>query len=231
MKILAVDTATTSCSVAVVHNDAVLAETTLVRQQTHSKHLMEMIDHVLGLSGLTISALNGFALTIGPGTFTGLRIGLGTIKGLAMASHCPVVGISSLDALAMQAAPTPHMICSMIDARRKEVYFSAYRLQDGRLKKETKDVVLPPEAAAAYIEEPCVFVGSGALTYRTVIQASVDNRAYFMPPLQNIIKASTVAHLSMPKFKSDNTDQIGSLVPYYIRRPDAELKRSIDNGL
>lgn len=225
MKILAVDTATTSCSVTVFDNETMLSESTLVRQQTHSKHLMEMIASVLGLAGITVTELNGFAITIGPGTFTGLRIGMSSIKGLAMASGKPVVGVSSLDALAMQAAPTSHLICPMIDARRGEVYFSRYRFKGECLNKEMDDLVLSPEEAVEYVDKPCVFVGNGALTYRKTIQQLIDGETYFIPFYQSIIKASTVAHLSMSKFKSGETDDISMLVPRYIRKSDAELKQ------
>ncbi|MBW2597806.1 MAG: tRNA (adenosine(37)-N6)-threonylcarbamoyltransferase complex dimerization subunit type 1 TsaB [Deltaproteobacteria bacterium] len=92
MKILAVDTATKSCSVAVVQEKSLLAEITTGRKQTHSKHLMEMINRVMGLSGLSLSELDGFAVTRGPGTFTGLRIGISSVKGLSAASGKPIVG-------------------------------------------------------------------------------------------------------------------------------------------
>lgn len=225
MKILAVDTATTSCSVAVFDNDTMLSESTLVRQQTHSKHLMEMIDYAVTLAGLAVTALNGFAVTIGPGTFTGLRIGMSSIKGLALATGNPVVGVSSLDALALQATPTPYLICPLIDARRGEVYFSQYRFNKGRLHKEVDDAVSTPEKAVEQINKPCVFVGNGALTYHKTIQQLIDSEAHFIPSHQSIIKASTVAQLSLPRFKSGATDDIGMLVPHYIRKPDAELKK------
>ena len=102
MKILALDTAAKSCSVAIVDKESVLAELTLCREQTHSKHLMEMINTTIELSGIIVSELDGFAVTRGPGSFTGLRIGISSIKGLAAATCKPLVGVSSLDALAMQ---------------------------------------------------------------------------------------------------------------------------------
>ena len=95
MRILAVDTATKSCSVAIVEKESIIAEATLFIEQTHSKHLMEMIDTVLNLSGLTVSELDGFAVTRGPGSFTGLRIGISSIKGFAMASGKPVVAFNT----------------------------------------------------------------------------------------------------------------------------------------
>lgn len=223
MKILAVDTATKSCSVAVVDKDNLLAEITIVREQTHSKHLMKMINRVIDLSCLTISELYGFAVTKGPGTFTGLRIGISSIKGLAMASGKSVVGVSSLDALAMQASLSKYLICPILDARKGEVYYSRYRFQDGYLKKELKEQVSSPEKAVCDIKEPCIFVGNGASQYHQLILNKLDDRAYFAPSFQNTIRASTIAHLSMKRFENNDFDDVAMFVPQYIRESDAEL--------
>lgn len=223
MKILAVDTSTTSCSVAVVEKENLLAEATVVRKQTHSKHLMEMIDNVVHFAGLTIAEIDGFAVTKGPGTFTGLRIGISTIKGLAVASGKPVVGISSLEALAKQCAFASYLICPLIDARKKEVYFARYRFSDGVLKMVTGEKVLPPAGAVSDINEPSLFVGNGAKLYRSVIATQMGAQAYFATPWQNTIRASTVAQLSMGRFAERKTDNIAMFLPQYIRKPDAQL--------
>jgi tRNA threonylcarbamoyladenosine biosynthesis protein TsaB len=223
MKILAVDTATRSCSVAVVQEKSLLAEMTTVRKQTHSKHLMEMINRVMDLSGLPLSELDGFAVTSGPGTFTGLRIGISSVKGLASASGKPVVGVSSLESLAVQACFLPYLICPLIDARRGEVYFSRYRFQNGHLKKEVDEQVFPPEKAVFDLNEACLFIGDGALLYQKMILNKMGKSAFFASSFQNTIRASTVAYLSMNRFKNEDTDDVGKFVPHYIRRSDAEL--------
>jgi len=223
MKILAVDTATKSCSVAVIDKSSLLAEMTIVREHTHSKHLMEMINRVIGLSGLTLSELDGFAVTRGPGTFTGLRIGISSVKGLAVASEKPVVGVSSLDALAMQASFSPYLICPFVDARRGEVYFSRYRFINGYLKKQTEEQVFPPEKVVSDINEKCIFVGDGALLYQETLLKKIGESAVFAPSFQNTIRASTVAHLSMDRFENHDTEDVDIFIPHYIRRSDAEL--------
>ena len=227
MKILAVDTATKSCSVAVVEKRSLLAEMTTVRKQTHSRHLMEMIERVIGLSGLALSELNGFAVTSGPGTFTGLRIGISSVKGLATASGKPVVGVSSLDALAMQASFFPYLICPFIDASRGEVYFSRYKFRNGHLKKEADEQVSPPEKAVFDLNETCLFIGDGALLYQKTILNKMGKSAFFASSFQNTLRASTVAYLSMDRFKNDDTDDVGIFVPYYIRKSDAELNLTV----
>jgi tRNA threonylcarbamoyladenosine biosynthesis protein TsaB len=223
MKIIAVDTSTTSCSVAVVDKDSLLAEMTIIREQTHSKHLMGIIHTVIGFSGLAISAVDGFAVTSGPGTFTGLRIGISTVKGLAVASGKPIVGISSLDALAEQCACSGYLICPLIDARRGEVYFSRYRFQDGILKKEIGEGVLPPDQAVRDINEPSLLVGSGALLYQDVLAETLGKWMYLALPSQHTIRASTVAQLSLRRFEKADTDDVGAFTPQYIRKSDAQL--------
>ena len=224
MKILAVDTATKSCSVAIVDKESLLAEMTVVNEQTHTKHLLEMISLVIKHSGLNLSDLNGFAVTRGPGSFTGLRIGISSVKGFAAAQGKPIAGVSSLDALARQVSFSPHLICSLIDARRDEVYSSKYRYKDGNLKKEGKEQAVSPIDVLDEIDEPCIFVGSGAVQYRNVINDKLGEYAYFAQAYENTIRASTVARLSMDRFEIDDTDDVEMFVPNYIRKSNAELQ-------
>jgi len=223
MKILALDTASKSCSVAVTDGGSLSAELTILKNQTHSKHLMEFIHSVLEITGLGVADLDGLAVTIGPGSFTGLRIGISTIKGLAHALDKPVVGISSLKALAWQCAETSYLICPLLDARKGEVYGATYRFNEDQLIQKTGARAMIPEAVAEDIKSPCVFIGSGARLYRQSIAVALGSLAHFVPEGQNIIRASSVAFLSMPRFEANDTDGIAGLVPHYIRKSDAEL--------
>jgi tRNA threonylcarbamoyladenosine biosynthesis protein TsaB len=223
MKILAVDTATKSCSVAIVQNETILAEVTIVREQTHSKHLMEVIKSVSLLSGITISDLDGFAVTRGPGSFTGLRIGLSTVKGLAAASGKPIVGISSLKCLAIQSYVPSFRICPIIDARKGEVYWAFYRYEGSQLQQLCPEQVTLPGNVLTDLYEPCVFVGNGARLYEEVIGLKLGNLAHFVPDSQSIIHGSTVAFLSQERFEKGDIDDTNSLTPCYIRRSDAEI--------
>lgn len=227
MKILAVDTSTKSCSVAIVEKESVIAEITLSIEQTHSKHLMKMIDTVLNMSGLTVSELDGFAVTRGPGSFTGLRIGISSIKGFAMASGKPVVGVSSLDSLAMQCCFSSYLVSSLLDARKGEVYFSRYRFENGHLKKEVREQVITPVEAVCDIKEPCLFVGDAVKNYQNKIKDEIGDLAHFAPHYQNTIRASTVAHISMAKFETNDTDDNSLFAPHYIRQSYAELSLSL----
>jgi len=223
MKILAVDTATTSCSAAIVDDGLVSAELITVNNQTHSKHLMNMIDTVCGMTGVKISDMDGFAVTIGPGSFTGLRIGISTVKGLAWSLNKPVVGVSSLDALAWQCAPGKYLVCALLDARKHEVYCCRYRYQDGDIKKEGTEQVVAPGEAIGGIREPCLFVGNGAVMYKEEIATKLGALAHFGGGNQDNLRASSVAGVSLSRFIQQKTHDVALLVPQYIRKSDAEF--------
>ena len=173
------------------------------------------------------------AVTIGPGSFTGLRIGVSTVKGMAHALDKPVVGISSLDALAWQCGDRSYLICAVLDARKGEVYSATYRFHDETLAQISRQDATTPVAAFERIKEPCVFIGSGAGLYREDINKILGDRAYFAPEGQHIIRASSVGFLSMQRFETHDTSEVATLVPQYIRKSDAELnlgKKSIRPG-
>jgi len=152
MQILAVDTATRNCSVAVAADETILAEAMMGGTQTHAVCLIDMIRTVLKRSDRTLSDIEGFAVGRGPGSFTGLRIGITTVKALAEAAGKPLVGVSDLEALARQATFGRQFICPMMDARKGEVYFSLYGCINGTLRRRIPCRVAPPETAVAEIE-------------------------------------------------------------------------------
>ena len=231
MKILAVDTATKSCSVAVIDNDALLAESTLMEDETHSRHLLSLVDAVMVKAELKLAQLDGFAVCVGPGSFTGLRIGIASIKGLAYALNKPVVGVSSLKTLAWQCQKTSYLICPLIDARKQQVFFGRYRYQNEALRIDGREQVASPAEAVRGIREPSVFIGNGAELYRDHILSELGELAHFVSGQQQIIQASAIARLSLSRFINQETDDVHSLVPHYIRRPDAELKQRAFNPL
>jgi tRNA threonylcarbamoyladenosine biosynthesis protein TsaB len=221
MRILALDTASRTCSVAVVEDDVVMAEFTVNHRDTHSRFLMEMIDRVLVISRFTLMDMDGLAVTIGPGSFTGLRIGLSAVKGLAMGADLPVVGVSSLDALAFPFSHSDKLVCSMMDARRHEVYTARYRFDGGSLIIQASPDVTTPELAVSGIHEPCIFAGDGAVVYRDRVLDILGDQAVFAPSCHNQIRASVVAACAMPRFKTGDTDDAGAITPCYIRLSDA----------
>lgn len=222
MKILAVDTATKTCSTAIVCDDAVLAETVLDRGETHTRVLMKIIHDMLLDAGIRMTDIDGFAVTIGPGSFTGLRIGLATVKGLAFAAGKPIAGISTLDALAAPFGDATGHVCAMIDARRGEVYTALYRCGSSRLIPDGPAWAASPDQAIANISGPALFVGDGVLVYKDRIIAELGENARFAEPGHHVIRASAVGKLGMELIIAGETVDAFTLVPVYLRRSEAE---------
>lgn len=223
MRILAVDTASVSASVATLEDGALRSELTVATGQTHARHLMKMIDDALALSSWTLNAVDGFAVTLGPGSFTGLRIGISTVKGLSMATGKPAAGVSSLQALAYQCAFESMAVCALLDGRRGEVYCARYHLLEGHLVPEGQEAILPPADVVREIDEHAVFTGSGARLYADLFKNRLGDRALFAPPGSDLIRASTVARLALPQLQRKDSGAAQSLMPRYIRKPDAEI--------
>jgi tRNA threonylcarbamoyladenosine biosynthesis protein TsaB len=227
MKVLSVDTSTMMGSVALVEDDRVISEFALNLQTTHSQRLLTTIDQLLKSSHCPIELIDGFAVALGPGSFTGLRIALSSVKGLAMASGKPVVGVSTLEALALNLQSSRHLVCPLLDARKMEVYAALFRFdQSDNLVRLKEDSVLPPEAVLAEIEQTTVFLGSGADLYQDLIRERLGRRAIFAPINLRYPRAVNVARLALPRLQRGETMEIESLIPTYLRRSEAELKFS-----
>jgi tRNA threonylcarbamoyladenosine biosynthesis protein TsaB len=225
MIILAVDTSTRTGSVAVLNDDAVLAEVEVTSQETHAKRLVSAIDATLGMTGKTIADCDGFAVTTGPGSFTGLRIGVSTVKGLSFATGQPVAGVSSLDALVYQFPSCPHPICPIIDARKGQVYTALYQSTGHmRWNKVFEDCAVEPEAWLKQIGGPCLFVGEGVYVYAELITQTLGDLAYLAPAYMNRVRASVVGYIGMKLILDGRAADAEKLVPYYIRKSDAEIR-------
>ena len=224
MIILAIDTASRSCSVALMEDQVVLAEINDVSGQTHSRHLMSMVAQAVTMSVGNRGVIDGYAVTKGPGSFTGLRIGISTAKGLAEAAGKPLVGVSSLEALAWQAYPAEMVIIPMLDARRKEVYTARYRRTDRTLERLRKEQALLPETAVEDVDTRCLLIGDGAVAYAERLRAVLGQRMQIAQPFQHIIRASTVACLAYERLLAAQDERM-VLTPHYIRKSYVEEGR------
>jgi tRNA threonylcarbamoyladenosine biosynthesis protein TsaB len=228
MILLAVDTVSRSCSVALVDRQGPISQSALVSRETHSRHLMGLVSAILTASGVDLESVGGFGVTVGPGSFTGLRIGISAVKGLAAATGRPVVGISSLAALAEPFRWLDGLVCPMMDARRNEVYAGLYRAENGVLVPVMTERAVLPETLLADINGDCMFVGDGAVAYRELISQKIGGRARFAAPYCSQVQAGVVGYLALRKFERGETMPGRDLVPAYLRRSDAE--RSLSSG-
>lgn len=223
MKILAVDTSSQSCGVCLMEDGAVRVEISLDNGQTHSRHLMKMIMDALEYAQWGPGEIDGYAVVVGPGSFTGLRIGIAAVKGLAASGNKEIAAVSSLDALAFQCGAASHMICCIMDARKHEVYTARYRIREGVPVKIQGETVTSMERAIVDIEEPCLFAGDGAILYRQMIKDKMGAEAHFLPADDHRIRPSTVAGIGLLKFEKNEAELPEYLMPNYIRSSDARM--------
>jgi tRNA threonylcarbamoyladenosine biosynthesis protein TsaB len=229
MLTLAVDTSTQSGSVALLNSDSVLAECLINVGINHSETLLPAIEKILSVAGTEIAEVDLFALTVGPGSFTGLRVGASTVKGLALVADKPVVGVSSLDALALNVANSTILICPMLDARKKEVYTALYRPdRRGIPEKIVGEMVVDPETFLKDIDEEIIFLGDGARNYCELIKEILTDRSNFALSHLQYIKASAVGLLGMNKFIEGDILDIMTFTPQYLRLSEAEMRRVAD---
>jgi len=226
--ILAVDTATPCSTVALVSGTRaegrVLALLSVSSSVTHSRRLLVAIERLLDDGGLTKEDIEGFAIGLGPGSFTGLRIGMATVKGLATAAGKPLYGISTLDVIGASCTGDSRLICSVLDARKKEVYAAFYRVNDFGIPQRVSDIaVLAPEKLAEQISEPVLMVGDGLFTYKSLWQDQLGDRMRCAPVQHWSPSAATLGLLAGELRLQNKYLDIASAVPLYVRASDAEL--------
>jgi tRNA threonylcarbamoyladenosine biosynthesis protein TsaB len=222
MKLLTIDTSTTTCSAALTDGGELVAEYLSNQGRTLSARLLDCVDLLLKGAGLAVGDLDGFGVALGPGSFTGLRVGVATVKGLALAAGKPAAGFSSLAMLAMNLPWSLHPVCPMFDARKKEVYTGLYACHD-LPRPLLPDCVAPPEAFLDRVDGPVIFVGEGAVRYRELIVAQLGDRALFAPASANSPRAAAGALLVNDAFARGEAVSPALLLPVYIRPSEAEL--------
>lgn len=223
MKLLTIQTATPAGSVALTDGRRLLGELFLDVRRPHGEWLLNVVAQLLERAGMTVDDLDGFGVTIGPGSFTGLRVGLATVKGLALATGRPVAGVSTLRTLAMQAPHAAMPVCALLDARKKEVYAGAFAWQDGLPHATAPERVLPPERLLGEFPGPTLFIGDGATVYRTLITRQLGPRAHFLPAAYDPPRAAHAALLALEMFEADAARPASEVNPVYIRPSEAEL--------
>ncbi len=225
LTIVAIDTSCSAASVAVLSGDTILSEHFLQGSRPYSEILMPLVDRVLLECSISVSEIDGFGVGCGPGSFTGLRIGVATIKGLAFACRKPAVGISSLDALSLNVPYTERLVCSMIDARRGEVYSALFRFEgNGKTTRVSEIMLLDPVKLIERIEGDAIFLGNGARIYHSIIEEKLGSRAEFVPDELSFPRASIIARLTQKEIVSGKGMEAKEILPLYIRPSQAEMK-------
>jgi tRNA threonylcarbamoyladenosine biosynthesis protein TsaB len=230
MKVLSVETSTMLGGAAVVDETAgLVGEIKLNVKTTHSERLMSAIDTLLRQSDLTLDAIDAFSVAIGPGSFTGLRIGLSTVKGLSYATGKPVVTVPTLDAFALNFPFSAHPVCLMLDARKSEVYAAVFTWKKDGFKKTFGERSILPEELLKELRGSVVFAGEGANLYRDLIRETMGDRAILASADKMVPSPANVAAIGLEKALRNEYTMPSEAVPLYIRKSEAEVKWSQKN--
>lgn len=229
MKILALDSSGLVASVAVVEDDNMLAEYTVNYKKTHSQTLLPMLDEIVRMTEQDLGTIDAIAVAAGPGSFTGLRIGSATAKGLGLALEKPLIHVPTVDALAWNLFGTAARICPMMDARRNQVYTGIYTFEGDVFR------TLMPQMAAAVTDvidrlnedgTEVIFLGDGVPVYRSLVEERISVPFQFAPAHCNKQRAAAVAVLGMKYLREGRFESASEHTPDYLRPSQAERERA-----
>ena len=232
MKILALDSSGLVASVAVVEDNQLLAEYTVNYKKTHSQTLLPMLDEIAKMIELDLETIDAIAVAAGPGSFTGLRIGSATAKGLGLALKKPLIPVPTVDALAYNLYDSTGVICPMMDARRGQVYTGIYTFVNGEMQVIQEQCAISVEELAGRLKEECkkygkkvVLLGDGVPVYREKVQEILQGQCEFAPASCNIQRAACVAVLGQSLAAAGKTVSSDDFAPEYLRMSQAERER------
>ena len=224
MLVLSVDSSYSTATCALIKDDKILAEINLNDKKQHSVILMRLIDSILKEYEIDINDIDAFIISRGPGSFTGLRIGMATLKGLAFASKKPLISVSTLDALAYNSISFQGIICPIMDALRDNIYICLYKNENNNLTPLIKEQCLNINELLTILKEqtlPIIFVGDGVAKHKEFLQENIPN-SFFAPNHSNFPKASSVGELGIKKINDGVIENIDSINPIYLRKSQAE---------
>lgn len=223
MAILAIETATRQLGVAVVDAQRVLAAHEMLADYPHAVELPNAVTQSLSAARMSLEEIEAIVVDVGPGSFTGLRIGVAFAKALAFPTKKPLIGISSLDVLAANLSFASQLVCSVLDAKQKNVYAASYRMEAGRPLRQHELFLGPLDRFLDGITEPAIFLGDGAALYRERI-AQRCAEAQFAAPEHGLPKAATLGRLGCERFLQGQRDDARTLVPLYLYPLDCSVR-------
>jgi tRNA threonylcarbamoyladenosine biosynthesis protein TsaB len=225
MKILAIDSSSMVATVAIWEDDVIVAEYTINHKKTHSQTLLPMIDEIVKMTETDMESIDAVAITGGPGSYTGLRIGSATAKGIGLALKKPIINIPTMDAMAYNFYSSPYIICPIMDARRSQVYTGIYRFQGTAMETiKPQCIMLIGDLIAELdkMELPVMFLGDGVDVNKEVIEEQMKNEHHFAPASMNRHQASAVASLAALYYEEGKTEKAEEHHPDYLRASQAE---------
>lgn len=229
MRILALDSSGLVATVAILEDEQILAEYTVNYKKTHSQTLLPMLDEIVKMIEFDLNTLDAIAVAGGPGSFTGLRIGAATAKGLGLALNKPLIHIPTVDGLAYNLYGVDGIICPMMDARRNQVYTGVYRFKDGVFRVVEEQMAISVEELIEKLnayDEQVTFLGDGVPVYKKQLVEGMQTEYYFAPAHMNRQRASAVGALGMEYFREGRIETATEHRPDYLRLSQAERERA-----
>ncbi|OIO37669.1 MAG: tRNA (adenosine(37)-N6)-threonylcarbamoyltransferase complex dimerization subunit type 1 TsaB [Candidatus Omnitrophica bacterium CG1_02_49_10] len=227
MKILAVDTSSRMLCVAIADGDRIISSHNRLIGFEHSKMLVPAIEGLLKKSSLKIGGIDAFAVGLGPGSFTGLRIGVSAMKGYAFALERPITGVSTLDALALrlESSADGKDIYTVIDAKRQNIYWCRYRFENGKMKRVTSYLLTPPEKMIKSVKSKSVFLGDAIDVYGRDIKKALKAKAAFLDKGYWYPKAEYIARLGYEKLRRGQSYDVDTIAPMYMHSKYCQVKK------
>lgn len=230
MNILMIDTSGPACGVAIMAGGRLVYEAELTHKQTHSQRIMPMVDAALEMSGMTLADMDALGAVVGPGSFTGVRIGVSTVKALAHAADKPCVAVDALEALAANVTAFDGVVCPILDARAQQVYGAMFQNGERVLEDVVEKLTLFLDRVEAAGKD-ALFLGDGAPGFEAAIRERLGEKAHFVQPQHNGLRAGSACALAARKLeKGEPTMDYITLLPLYLRAPQAERERAAREG-
>ncbi|MFC1704583.1 tRNA (adenosine(37)-N6)-threonylcarbamoyltransferase complex dimerization subunit type 1 TsaB [Candidatus Omnitrophota bacterium] len=224
MKILGIDTSTSTLSIAVLDENKVTAQCNKDFKKRTSDALIPTVKSVLKKANIELSAIDAFAVGLGPGSFTGLRIGVSAVKGLSFATGKPILGIPSLDTIAFNALPCTQYVCPLIDARRNKIYACVYKPVAGTPKKVSSYLLTDIDSLLQRISKPIIFLGDAVSLYRDAIEKKLGKKALFEKHNQWYPRAQNVVRLAKERYNTLKKVNPKSVTPLYLYPKECQIK-------
>lgn len=228
MNLLAIDASGVAGSVAYIKDGKLAGEYYICDKLTHSQTIMPMLEDMKALLNINLEEVDAVAVTSGPGSFTGLRIGVTAAKALALALEVPIVGVPTLDTMAHAMVYTEYLICPIMDARRNQVYTALYQWEGNVLNRLTEHMAVDIEEYVTKLgerKEKIIFLGDGVGVYENIIREKLQDKVVFAPSFCNLQHASVLADVATKLYEAGKAEDPSLFVPMYLRKSQAEREK------
>lgn len=228
MNLLGIDASGVAGSIAYIKDNKLCGEYYICDKLTHSQTIMPMLEHIKELLEIDLSEIDAIAVTAGPGSFTGLRIGVTAAKTLALALEVPLIGIPTLDVIAGAMSMTTSLICPLMDARRNQVYTALYQGEMGSIRRVSDYQAIDIEVYVQQLkaqEQEIIFLGDGAPVFKELIKEQLGDKAFFAPDFINLQHASVLAEEACKRFERGEAVDPSEFIPMYLRKSQAEREK------